>query len=58
MAFLGPPGVGKTSIARIVAHLLKKESILSTGTYTELNARDLIGQYVRLNSCQNKRNNK
>ena len=55
MAFIGPPGVGKTSMARIVAKMLKREGILSKGEYIELNARDVIGQYVGSTAIKTKK---
>ncbi len=54
MAFLGPPGVGKTSVARALTASLKHEGLLQTGSFMELNARDIIGQYVGTTATKTK----
>lgn len=46
MIFTGNPGTGKTTVARIVARLMKKEGILRKGHLVEVKGRDLCGEYV------------
>ena len=46
MRFLGAPGTGKTTVARIVGKIFKDEQILSKGEFIECAARSLCGQYV------------
>ncbi|PVI03012.1 P-loop containing nucleoside triphosphate hydrolase protein [Periconia macrospinosa] len=44
--FKGPPGTGKTTVARKVSQLYYKMGILGSSDYVECSASDLIGQYV------------
>ena len=46
MRFLGNPGTGKTSIARILGKLLKEKGILRIGNFFEYSGRDFCGRYV------------
>lgn len=46
MRFLGSPGTGKTTVARIVGKILKEEGILRKGNFIECSARSLCGEYV------------
>lgn len=46
MRFVGNPGTGKTTVARLVAQLYKEKGILSKGHFFEIKARDLCGRYV------------
>ncbi|MBP5706540.1 MAG: AAA family ATPase [Spirochaetales bacterium] len=46
MRFLGSPGTGKTTVARILGKIFKKEGILSKGFFFEYMARNLCGEYV------------
>lgn len=46
MRFVGNPGTGKTTVARIVGQMLKEEGLLSKGQFFEAAGRDLCGQYI------------
>lgn len=46
MAFLGNPGTGKTTIARIFADILREEGLLEKGHLVPATVGDLIGEYV------------
>ena len=45
-ALMGPPGVGKTSIARIIANLYKELGFLSKGKLVTVTREDLVGKYL------------
>lgn len=45
MRFTGAPGTGKTTVAELLARLMKCKGLLSTGEYHEINAADLKSKY-------------
>jgi stage V sporulation protein K len=45
MAFLGNPGTGKTTVARIVGHMYRAIGLLSKGQFIEASRTDLIAEY-------------
>ena len=46
LVFTGPPGTGKTSVARIVARLYAATGALSGANFTEASRSDLVAGYV------------
>ena len=46
MRFLGNPGTGKTTVARLIGRLLKEKGVLSKGQFFEYKGRDLVGRYI------------
>ena len=46
MVFTGNPGTAKTSVARLVARILKDNGILSVGNLIEVGRADIVGQFV------------
>lgn len=46
MLFSGNPGTAKTTVARLLAQILKEEEVLINGHIVECGRQDLVGKYV------------
>ena len=46
MRFVGNPGTGKTTLARIVGKVFKEKGVLRIGNFFECSGRDLVGRFI------------
>lgn len=46
MCFVGNPGTAKTTVARIVAQIMKEEGLLSKGELIEVGRADIVSKYL------------
>tara|TARA_B100001094_G_C18167984_1_gene793312 strand:+ start:717 stop:1664 length:948 start_codon:yes stop_codon:yes gene_type:complete len=54
-AILGPPGTGKTTVAKIIAAIYNKSGLLTDGKLRVVGRDDLIGQYLGETAIKTKR---
>ena len=52
LLFVGPPGTGKTRIARLIARLYKALEILPGGQLVEVDRSDLVSGYINVTATQ------